>query len=717
MKEAAGLPVKRRTMTDFISTCCVPRAPLAIFLLLGSLLRLGAADAVPAADALKVLPETLYSFKVSPERTVEVKPPEMMRYLLTRKAHLALRDYDKEFDRVLNTPAEIPAYQQRMKEFFLEQLGGLPERTPLNAQIVGELPGDGYRIEKVIYECLPRLYVTALLYLPLTKGPHPGVIVPCGHTANGKAGASYQRACILLAKNGFVVLCYDPIDQGERKQGTASSGYGHNFLAVSSMLVGRAAARIWVWDGMRAIDYLQSRPEVIPDLIGCTGNSGGGTATAYIMAADPRVKCAAPSCFMTSARTKVTKDVMADGEQHLHAQLAYGLADPELAIIRAPQPTLISAATRDYYFSIDGTWDTYRRAKQVFAALGYSERIDLVEARDQHGFKPALRVGVVRWMRRWLMQKDDAITDDQPEHPVLTDEQAQCTPKGTVMLLPGARRSYDFNIDLEKELAGVRQQFWAKHDQAKALSEIRHLTGIRELKDVRRPTLTNKGTIERDGYRIERLALRVAESELWLPALGFVPKNPTGDACLYLHEDGKQADAAPGGPIEALVRKGRIVLAVDLPGCGETESVDGKVMEPWTKLFGAGNRHMFLAYALNTSYLALRAESVIGCAAVLANYQRRNNRVHLISVGRVGPPALHAAALEPQLFQSVSFQRSLVSWSSVVKNPTASNQLVNAVHGVLKVYDLPNLLAAVPKEKLAQVELVDALGMPVVTAK
>ena len=666
-----------------------------------------------ADDDLRVLPDVLYSYKIGPEQCVDVKPSDMMRYWLARKADVALRASDKEFERVLNTPADIPAYQKKMRDFFIEQLGGLPEKTPLNAKVVGELPGDGYRIEKVIFEAMPKLYVTALMYLPLSKGPHPGVIVPCGHAGNGKAHETYQRACILLAKNGLAALCYDPIHQGERREGKeiGGGGYGHSHLAVTSMLVGRAAARIWVWDGMRAIDYLQSRPDIIHDQIGCTGNSGGGTATSYIMAIDPRVKCAAPSCFISSARSKVLRDVSADGEQHIHNQIAFGFGDPELINLRAPQPTLICAATRDGYFDINGTWDTFRRAKQVYGALGFSERLDLVEARDDHGFKPTLRVGAVRWMRRWLMQKDDAITDDKPEHPILSDKDALCTPDGNVMTLPDARRSFDFNIDLEKELAVKRKQVWAGADKTSALAEVRNLTQIHPFTDIRRLAMKPQGSIQRDGYRVEKIALHDSSTEMWLPALAFVPASPSGDATLYLHEGGKHVDAAPGGPIEALVKQGHIVLAVDLPNIGETEYVDLKAWaDTWTAKFGSGNRHMLLAYTLNTSFLAIRAECVMACAAFLENYLRKNNRVHLHSIGRTGPPSLHAAALEPQLFTSVTLQRGLVSWSDVVAHPGANNQMVNAVHGVLKHYDLPDLLATLPKDKVKVIEPLNAMG-------
>src|SRR5581483_6819308 len=124
-------------------------------------------------------------------------------------------------------------------------------------------------------------FVTAAAYLPLTKPPYPGVLVPCGHSANGKAIEAYQRVCILLAKNGLAALCFDPIGQGERLQIPPVNGkavYGstleHTLVGVNSVPLGTAAARYFIWDGIRSLDYLASRPDIDPKRLGCTGNSG-----------------------------------------------------------------------------------------------------------------------------------------------------------------------------------------------------------------------------------------------------------------------------------------------------------------------------------------------------------------------------------------------------------------------------------------------------------
>ena len=644
-------------------------------------------------------------------------PGKMVHAHLMRLAHAALDRRTAEYEK-LKTPDDIAAYQQRRREFFLAALGGLPERTPLNARVVGREQCDGYRVEKVIYESQPRHYVTALMYLPQTPPPFPGVLVPCGHSDNGKAAEAYQRVCILLARNGLAALCYDPIDQGERMQLLDGAGkpqargtVGHCLVGVGSILLGRNTATFRIWDGMRGIDYLQSRPDIDPKRIGCTGNSGGGTLTSYLMALDERIVCAAPSCYLCGFRRLLETIGPQDAEQDIHGQIAFGLDHADYVLMRAPRPTLLCTATGDY-FDIGGAWDLFRQAKRVYTRLGVPQNVELAEADEKHGFSPPLRIAAVAWQRRWLLKIDEPLVE--PPATIFTDPQAQVTPGGQVMLLDNARSVYDINRDVENQLAAARRKFWGENPRDRCLDEVRKLTGIRQLGDLPPVKAANKGTLARDGYRIEKLVLE-GEQGVWLPALAFVPEKPGKDATLYLHADGKQAGAAPGGPIEKLVRQGCVVLAVDLRGCGETQLAGGG---GYAKFLGPEWADGFLAYMLNTSYLAMRAEDILRAARFLQGYESAKPRpVHLVSHGRVGPPALHAVALEPARFASAEFHRSLAAWSEVVTTPMAVNQFVNVVHGALRAYDLPDLLATLPPEKSRVIEPLDALESPLAGPK
>ena len=180
-------------------------------------------------------------------------------------------------------------------------LGGRPVETPLHARTVGTIKRDGYCIEKLIYESLPEVYVTAHLYLPARgKPPYPAILAPLGHVRVGKNYRNYQYCYQNLARKGYVVLAYDPFGQGERSQyldrTTGQPRLGvtdeHTQAGRPMVLLGTGLARYRVWDGIRSLDYLVSRSEVDPHRIGCTGHSGGATVTMYLMALEPRIQAA-----------------------------------------------------------------------------------------------------------------------------------------------------------------------------------------------------------------------------------------------------------------------------------------------------------------------------------------------------------------------------------------------------------------------------------------
>ena len=529
------------------------------------------------------------------------KPGAMMHRYWLRQAEQAAKRWQEEYE-ARKTPAQIAAYQARLREKFLEAIGGLPERTPLHAKVTGTIRRDGYRVEKVIFESQPKHFVTALLFLPGSEPktpPCPGVLVPCGHAKDAKGHDAYQTMGALLALSGMAALVVDPIDQGERGQYLGTGGWpklwgvdAHSLVGIGCTLLGRNTARFEIWDDMRAIDYLQSRPEVDPQRIGCTGNSGGGTQTGYMMALDDRIRAAAPSCYLCGFPALLSTIGPQDAEQDIFGQLAFGMDHADYVMMRAPSPVLMCVATKDF-FDIHGAWETFRHAKRLYTRLGLPERVDILENDAGHNYDKTPREGVTRWMSRWLLGKDQPITE--PAIKLLSEKEMQCTPQGQVMLLPGARSTYDLNEDYEQQLAVRRTETWKTGDQTRLLAKVRQLSGIRRMTELRKPEAETFGNIQRNGYRIEKLLLKPEEG-IVLPALRFIPEKPqAGHAAIYLHEDGKAAEASPGGVIERLVQEGTTVLAVDLPGMGQTKAVseaaDG-----------------YLAYLLGRSYVGLRGE-------------------------------------------------------------------------------------------------------------
>jgi hypothetical protein len=294
---------------------------------------------------------------------------------------------------------------------------------------------------------------------------------------------------------------------------------------------------------------------------------------------------------------------------------------------------------------------------------------------------------------------------EEPPITLLGKEEFQCTPDGMAMRLPAARSVYDLNDDYENALAKQRDAAWSGSDRAGLLAKVRQLAGIRNLSNLPRPQIESLDTVARKGYRVEKLLMK-PEKGVALPGLLFLPEKPiNGGLVLYVHQKGKAADAGEGGTIERLVLAGNAVLAIDLRGTGQTQAKSG------SGGYSDEFRDAYIAYLLGRSYVGMRAEDVLAAARYLAERlaDGRPSAVRLVAVGNVGTAALHAAALEPGLFQSVQLSRTLGSWSNVIHNRLNRDLVTHVVHGALLHYDLPNLAAALG-DKLTRAEPVNAVG-------
>ncbi|MFW6099882.1 MAG: alpha/beta hydrolase family protein [Bacteroidota bacterium] len=649
----------------------------------------------------------------------EDNPPQqqILHRYLRRQVNKALDERKAQFEKLIENKDSIPRYQERMKQHFLEHLGGFPEKSSLNSRTVDKKNYADYRMEKVLYESQPGFYVSGLFYLPDSnrfEPPYSGVLVLCGHSEEGKAYSSYQKVSILLAKHGFAVLCPDPIGQGERKQILTEDGKGkfpstleHNIEGVAPILMGENIATYMIWDAMRAVDYLVSRPEVDSSRIGCTGISGGGNRTSYMMALDERIDVASNGCFITTTRRKNESPGPGDAEQNIHGQIAFGMDHADYIHMRAPKPTLLLGATMDFV-PIEGTWESYREAKRLYTRLDEPAKVSIVEAYEEHGYSEPLREATVNWMLRWFKNVDQSVDEEPIE--VEPEEVLQCSPRGQTLLMPGARSLFDLYQEKNQGLQAQRKALWNETSKKEILNRIREVTGIRHLNDISAPDVEFRGEILRDGYRIDKVVLRSAEDRL-IPGLLFVPEEVDKEPCLYLHGESKKADAEPQGAVEKLVKEGRMVLAVDLTGFGETQ------VDPWrytnaVPYLGNNLAEYFIAYMLGDSFLGMRSEDILVSSRFLQEqyFEKtgKKEKVSAIAIGKAGPPALHAVALEEDIFHSVNIKKSLQSWADVVNTPVPEDILDNIVHGALRVYDLPDLVSVVEKPEVNVEEPVNA---------
>jgi len=320
--------------------------------------------------------------------------------------------------------AAAQSRQAATRAKYLELIGGLPQyKGPLNARVTGTIDEGSYLIEKVLYESLPRYFVTGNVYRPKAAGRYPAVLLSLGHWNEGKSAT--QMIAANLALNGFVVLAYDPMGQGERAQGydkrfgVSLGTTDQHFLAgTQALLAGKTMASYMIHDAKRSLDYLTSRPDVDSDRIGATGCSGGGTLTTFISALDPRVKVAAPACYITSFELLFTGSV-GDSEQSTPGFLSSGLDQADFIEMFAPKPWLI-LSTKEDFFPLEGARRTFEEAKRWYRIFGAEERVGWIVGPGGHGTPVEVREGIYSWMSRWLKNAAETIKEQpvkmRPDH-------------------------------------------------------------------------------------------------------------------------------------------------------------------------------------------------------------------------------------------------------------------------------------------------------------
>jgi len=602
-------------------------------------------------------------------------------------------------------PEQLAERRRRVREAILSGIGSLPERTPLDARITGVIERADHRIEKLVFESQPGFYVTANLYLPkIGSPPYPAVLYPLGHEPGAKAYPVWQQMLVSLARNGYVALTWDTLGQGERIQlwdedfrasKLRSSTVEHTMLGIQCLPVGDSLARYTIWDGLRALDYLLSRPEVDPKRVAVTGNSGGGTHTAYLAALDDRLQVAAPSCYLTSWERLLETIGPQDAEQCFPGWLAAGMDHADFVLAFAPKPYLVLSAIRDF-FSIAGARATFEEARRIYEKLGAADRLAMVEADDGHGYSPPRRLGAYRWFERWLKGAEAGIAET--EAPIAREDELWATKTGQVLTSLGGETVFSLN---RKRAAALRRS-----GPPIAREQLRRLIAYEAPQGP--PPVRPLGLVERSGYRLEKLVYE-SEPGIQIPAVLAVPEVPAGrkPAAIVVHGRGKSAARAE---IEALVRAGMAVLAIDARGWGETRTAGGKAGE-WARYFGDYDSAM-TALLLDRPLLGQRVVDIcrgLDLLAVRADVDA--GKICGLGMEAGGVPLLHAAVLDERL-RKIALERVLASYESVVERPIHQGVFENVVFGVLKYYDLPDLAATLAPRKLWLIDAADPLGEP-----
>lgn len=333
-----------------------------------------------------------------------------------------------------SAPGTVEDWQKTrgdLRDLLLTAWGGFPtEKYPLEARNLGEIKRDGYRVEKIVFQTMPGVWMTANAYVPEGKPNQvfPAVLCVHGHWAGAKQDPVVQSRCIGLAKLGFFVLCVDAFGAGERAIGEKLGEYHGEMTGASLLLLGRPLSGIQVYENMRAVDYLQSRPEVDPDRLGVTGASGGGNQSMYAGAYDERFRCVVPTCSVgnyqayLSAACCMCEVVPGILQRHEEGHVL-GLA--------ANRGLMVTSATQDaFQFSVDQARISISRAREI-AALTTSDGPSSVKhtiIESPHHYNQPMREAMYGWMTMHLKGEGDGRPIPEPEIKPEEPEALRCFP-------------------------------------------------------------------------------------------------------------------------------------------------------------------------------------------------------------------------------------------------------------------------------------------------
>lgn len=559
-------------------------------------------------------------------------------------------EHDKVADSLvtaIKTPAELQTQQKQWRNTWQDMLGGLPERTPLHTQSMGVIQCDGYKVEKILFQSQPGVYVAGLLYLPANENftpPYPALLMVHGHSDNGKMRDGYRRMAILAVQAGFGVFAPDPISQGERVQAPERFGKWfencsteHASLGARSWLVGWNFARFRIWDGVRSIDFMETRKELDLSRLAIAGNSGGGTMSTYLQAWDNRIKVACPSCFVSSMREVIRERGVHDAEQFFYNQLPAGINHAVLLALGQPRVDLMIGARHDDYFPMEGVRSTYNVMKTLHGNLNFSSHIGLYSCDGPHGWVESSRQATLAWL---LFHVKGETTQ-------------YCGVKNgefywnvnELRRIPG---NFDFGAD--------KLPFSEKQGNVTLSGQVHDLPGFKSLYTI-----------------IAEESARLAHTRKMIKAQGKEKLRETVRRRANIHS----LDKLPPPPA---------------PFAHNFK---------WWYLKGAEGTSVEL-YA---GILAVEGKALVGIRAedILRNAleQQKTNGgrpIQLKAQGTMCIAAAHAYAAEPQLFSSVEFENPPSSWEKMLENPDPrQDSFAVTVWGAMQEYDWVDL---VPQEKL-----------------
>ena len=519
------------------------------------------------------------------------------------------------------TKAEWMAKAAELREHILVSNGltPMPEKTPLNAHVFGRIEREDYTVEKAYFEAYPGFFTTGNLYRPKgMKGPFPGIVSPHGHWGRGRLenseAGSVPGRCINFAKQGYVIFSYDMVgrcDSGEQ--------IDHAYGGEREALWGLSLMALQLWNGVRAVDFLETLPDVDADRIGCTGASGGGTQTFMLTAIDDRIKVSAP-VNMISAHMQ--GGCLCENAPNLRVDIS----NIEIGALMAPKPLLLVSATGDWTRNTPTVESPAIRS--IYAHFGAEDKVHEVQIDADHNYNKDSREAVYAWFGKWFLGEEDATKFKEVPFDVERDED---------LLVFHNRELPEHALDAEgltrSWIETAQEQLAArKPASAEDLEQFRVEMGgaLQHSLSISIPDSTRPNPVEGDDFTAQPL---VIGGNNQLPALFLTPKTDAenGSATLIVHPQGAMnlIDPETGQPIRLvrdLLAAGESVLGVDLFLTGARRAADGKVIRD------DSIRH-FTTY--NRTDAALRVQDILTALAYLKS-QAAVSILNLIGLGEAG---------------------------------------------------------------------------------
>lgn len=577
-------------------------------------------------------------------------------------------------------PDSLSVWQQQrlqLRESLERAWGGFPdEHAEFETRVLGTLQRDGYRVEKLMFQTFPGVWMTANAYVPQLAGPRPAVLCVHGHWKGAKQDPHVQARCVGLAKLGFFVLAVDAMGAGERAVGKALGEYHGEMVAATLWPIGRPLSGLQVYENRRAVDYLLTRPEVDAERLGITGASGGGNQTMYAGAFDERFKAVVPVCSVGNYQAYL-------GAACCMCEVVPGALQftEEWGVLSltAPRALMVISATKDaFQFSVNEAKKSLALVKPVYELYHHSSSIRHTIFESPHDYNREMREAMYGWMTLHLKGEGDGAPIAEPEHQTEEPEALRC--------FPGDSRPDDW-LTIPQFARQLAEQLPQRSEQsANAAQRARLDVVLGGTSPAATVSVVHTSALESQVKPEPGVTVRMVTRTL-------AASRPEGrrSTVIVLKLSGDDSEAQTALMSE-VVQSGGTAVSVELRATGQTAWPKDKI--------GRAVDHNSAEWSLwlGRPLLGQWVMDVRSVVSTLRNDRDAPPSICIIGVGHAGVVALAAAAVDSRI-DRVAVVDTLGSY--ITSTPYEGQRLGLMVPGILKeVGDVADLATMIAPRKL-----------------